>query len=90
MESAYQVFYQGHWKKVPALSVIRGMPNSVANHIAIAFGLGGPNSTISNACVSSAEAIGNAYQQISQGRLNLALCGGTESLVWETHYDGLV
>ena len=84
LESAYQYFYTGHWKKVPALSVIRGMPNSVANHIAIAFGLGGPNSTISNACVSSAEAIGNAYQQISQGKLSVALCGGTESLVWET------
>ena len=60
------------------------MPNSVANHIAIAFGLGGPNSTISNACVSSAEAIGNAYQQISQGKLTTAVCGGTESLIWET------
>lgn len=84
LESAYQAFYSGHWKKVPALSVIRGMPNSVANHIAIAFGLGGPNSTISNACVSSAEAIGNAYQQIAQGKLSTALCGGTESLIWET------
>ncbi len=84
LELAYQSFYSGHWKKVPALSVIRGMPNSVANHTAIAFGLGGPNSTISNACVSSAEAIGNAYQQISNGRMSVALCGGTESLVWET------
>ena len=84
LESAYEFFYSGHWKKVPALSVIRGMPNSIANHVAIAFGLGGPNSTISNACVSSAEAIGNAYQQISQGKLAVAICGGTESLVWET------
>lgn len=84
LESAYESFYAGHWKKVPALSVIRGMPNSVANHIAIAFGLKGPNSTVSNACVSSAEAIGNAYQQITQGQLQVALCGGTESLVWET------
>jgi 3-oxoacyl-[acyl-carrier-protein] synthase II len=84
LELAYKIFYTENWKKVPALSVIRGMPNSVANHVAIAFGLGGPNSTISNACVSSAEAIGNAYQQISQGRLSVAICGGTESLVWET------
>ena len=84
LESAYHAFYTDTWKKVPALSVIRGMPNSVANHIAIAFGLGGPNSTISNACVSSAEAIGHAYQNIQEGRLNVALCGGTESLVWET------
>lgn len=84
LESGYESFFKESWRKIPALTVIRGMPNSVANHIAIAFGIGGPNSTISNACVSSAEAIGNAYQQISQGRLNVALCGGTESLVWET------
>lgn len=84
LESAYQAFFNEGWKKIPPLSVIRGMPNSVANHIAIAFGLGGPNSTISNACVSSAEAIGNAYQQIASGRLRVALCGGTESLLWES------
>jgi len=84
LESAYKSFFTENWKKIPALSVIRGMPNSIANHIAIAFGIGGPNSTTSNACVSSAEAIGQAYQQISQGRLAVALCGGTESLVWET------
>ena len=84
LESAYKIFYTESWRKIPALTVIRGMPNSVANHVAIAFGLGGPNSTISNACVSSAEAIGNAYQQISNGQLSVAVCGGTESLVWET------
>ncbi|MBA2711192.1 MAG: beta-ketoacyl-[acyl-carrier-protein] synthase family protein [Tatlockia sp.] len=84
LEAAYKSFYTDSWKKIPALSVIRGMPNSVANNIAISFGLGGPNSTISNACLSSAEAIGNAYHQIAQGKLTTALCGGTESLLWET------
>ena len=84
LEGSYKVFFTESWKKIPPLSVIRGMPNSVANHVAIAFGLGGPNSTISNACVSSAEAIGNAYQQIAQGKLATAVCGGTESLIWET------
>src|SRR3990167_3391562 len=39
LESAYSAFYSDHWRKVPALSVIRGMPNSVANHIAIAFNI---------------------------------------------------
>ena len=83
LESAYNTFFNSTWKKMPALSVIRGMPNAVANHIAIAFGLGGPNSTISNACVSSAEAIGQAYRHIAQGYLKTAVCGGTESLIWE-------
>lgn len=84
LESAYQAFYQNSWKKIPALSVLRGMPNSIANHLAISFGIKGPNATFSNACVSSAEAIGHAYQQIATGQLNSAICGGTESLVWET------
>lgn len=84
LESAYKLFFNEGWKRTPALSVIRGMPNSIANHIAISFGIGGPNSTISNACVSSAEAIGNAYQQIMYGNISTAICGGTESLLWET------
>lgn len=81
---AYEAFYNHPGKKLPALSVIRGMPNSIANHIAIAFGIEGHNSTISNACVSSAEAVGHAYRQITQGYLSTAICGGTESLIWET------
>lgn len=88
LEGCYKLFFTENWKKMPPLSVIRGMPNSVANHIAIAFGAGGPNSTISNACVSSAEAIGNAYHQISQGNLSTAICGGTESLIWESVMAG--
>lgn len=84
LEFGYKLFFTEGWKKMPPLAVIRGMPNSIANHLAIAFGMGGPNSTISNACVSSAEAIGTAYQHIASGMLNTAICGGTESLVWES------
>ena len=84
LEASYEAFYTDNWKKIPALSVIRGMPNSIANYVAIAFGIEGPNSTFSNACVSSAEAIGQAYRQISQGYLSTAICGGTESLIWQT------
>ncbi|HAU1152993.1 TPA: beta-ketoacyl-[acyl-carrier-protein] synthase family protein [Legionella pneumophila] len=84
LEVGYRLFFTDSWKKIPPLSVIRGMPNSIANHIAIAFDIGGPNSTISNACVSSGEAIGMAYQQIAHGNLTTALCGGTESLIWES------
>lgn len=84
LEGGYKTFFTDHWKKIPPLSIIRGMPNSVANHVAIAFGLGGPNSTISNACVSSAEAIGAAYQHIALGNISTAVCGGTESLLWES------
>lgn len=84
LEAPYRAFFSEGWKKIPVLSVLRAMPNAVANHLAIAFGLHGPNSTISNACVSSAEAIGHAYHHILTGQLNVAVCGGSESLIWES------
>lgn len=84
LEDGYRSFFNESWKKIPPLSVIKGMPNSIANFIAIAFGIGGPNSTISNACVSSAEAIGAAFHHIAAGRITTALCGGAESLIWES------
>lgn len=84
LEVGYKAFFSDNWKKIHPLSVIRGMPNSVANYVAIAFGIGGPNTTISNACVSSAEALGAAYQQIAFGQISTAVCGGAESLVWES------
>lgn len=83
-EDAYQCFYQGAWRKMPALTITRAMPNSIANMIAIECGLGGKNITFANACNSSAEAIGSAYEQIQMGKLPLAVCGGAESMLWES------
>lgn len=83
LESAFETFYKRSWKKLPPLSVLKAMPNSIANHLALHFNLQGPNVTISNACVSSAEAICSAAQQIAMGKLSMALCGGAESLIWE-------
>jgi 3-oxoacyl-[acyl-carrier-protein] synthase II len=83
-EQAYELFYQDKWRKIPALTITRGMPNSIANMIAIECGLQGRNLTISNACNSSAEAIGTAFEQIQLGKLPIAVCGGSESMLWES------
>ena len=47
--SIYKYFFNEQWRKIPALTITRGMPNSVANMIAIDSGLQGKNLTISNA-----------------------------------------
>lgn len=83
IEDAYALYYAGNWKRVPVLTIIRAMSNSAANYVAIELGLGGPNVTIANACNSSAEAIAQAFTQIRQGRLPMALAGGTEAMVFE-------
>lgn len=83
LEASYKTFYEESWKRIPPLTVLRGMPNAIANHIAIHFGLCGQNATFSNACVSSADAIHHAFQQIQHGILPIAVAGGTESLIFE-------
>lgn len=83
IEDAYTAYYTHGWKKVPVLTVTRAMPNSAANNVAIALGLGGPNVTISNACNSSAEAIAYAFDQIRSGKLPMAFAGGTEAMIFE-------
>jgi 3-oxoacyl-[acyl-carrier-protein] synthase II len=88
IETAFKAYYAQGWKKVPPLTVLKGMPNSIANHLALHFKMTGPNVTICNACVSSAEAIVYAAQQIRQGHLPLAVCGGAESLLWESVMAG--
>lgn len=83
-EDAYQLFYSDSWRKLPALTITRAMPNSIANLIAIECGLMGKNLTIANACNSSAEAIGLGYEQILLGKMPFALCGGSESMIYES------
>lgn len=84
IESAFQGFFQQGWKKIPPMTVIKGMPNSIANHLGMLYNIQGPNMTLSNACISSAEAIGLAFESIQRGKVNTAICGGSESLLWES------
>ncbi len=83
-EDGYEAFYTQSWRKIPALTVTRAMPNAIANNIAIECGLRAKNLTIANACNSSAEAIGLAYEQIQWGKMPFALCGGSESMLYES------
>ncbi len=65
--------------RINPLSVPRVSPNAVAGHIAIQFGLWGPNLVISAACTSGAIAIGEALGKIRTGEIDVCLCGGVEA-----------
>ena len=66
-------------ERVPPLSLILGMNNAAASHMAIHFKLGGPCLTYTIACASAAAAIGEAFRAIRDGRAELALTGGADS-----------
>jgi len=56
-------------------------PDMPACHLARLFNAQGPNSNCIAACVSSAQAIGQAASMIRRGEADAMLCGGTHSTI---------
>ena len=80
-ETAYTALLEQKVARVRPLTVVLAMHNAIAAHLSMAFGLKGPSSTLSNACASSANAIGEAFRQIRHGYADAMLVGGAEALL---------
>lgn len=81
IESVYRELFLGGARKVRPTSVVNIMDNAPAGHLAIRYRLRGANLTFSNACASSANAIGEAMRAIRHGYIDAAVAGGTEALL---------
>lgn len=57
------------------------IPNLAPGHVAIKFGLGGPNTCTVTACASGSNAIAEAARWIQYGDADVVVCGGAESAV---------
>jgi 3-oxoacyl-[acyl-carrier-protein] synthase II len=55
--------------------------NAAAGNVSIEFGLSGPNTAVSTACASAANAIGDALRAIQWGYADIMLTGGSESAI---------
>jgi 3-oxoacyl-[acyl-carrier-protein] synthase II len=55
--------------------------NEASGNISIKYGLRGPNLTTATACTTGAHAVGEAYRMIQYGDADLAIAGGTESVL---------
>jgi 3-oxoacyl-(acyl-carrier-protein) synthase len=67
-----------------------GIPNIPAFLIAQKFQLLGPNTTISTACATGTQAIGEAAEVIRRGAADLIITGGAEALVLDWAIAGFV
>lgn len=79
-EGYHRLFKEGQSRLKP-FTVLMAMNNAAASHIAMHYGLGGPNLTYTTACSSSAIAIGEASRQIAYGHCDYMLAGGSEALL---------
>lgn len=71
--------YQKGFNRVNPLSVPKVSTHAVSTHIAIEFNLKGPNLSISTACASGANAIGQAYRFIQNNEADIVFSGGVEA-----------
>jgi len=81
IEEYLKVFYESGLKKVTPFFVPRLIANMASAHIAMRFGLRGPNFAAVSACASGAHAVGEAFRLIRDGYQDVMITGGAEACV---------
>ena len=78
-ESSMKSYIETKQTRMAPMSVPELIPNEGAGNICMAFGIHGAAHTIATACASGTDALGNALDQIRNGRYDVILSGGAES-----------
>jgi 3-oxoacyl-[acyl-carrier-protein] synthase II len=81
-EGVMALYNHGHAKVSPFMLPL-GIPNIPAFMIAERFQIVGPNMTISTACATGTQSIGEAAELIRRGAVDVVITGGTEALIQE-------
>lgn len=68
--------------------IIKGMNNAMPAWISMEYKLLGPSYTISTACASSAYAIAAAYDLIKNGKADMVIAGGADSIINPEEIEG--
>jgi beta-ketoacyl-acyl-carrier-protein synthase II len=69
------------WARVNPFSLPSTLPNMAAFHVTHHFKALGPNSTITTACATGTQTIGEAAQAIRNGWADVVIAGGTEAII---------
>ena len=81
IEALYDQLFRHNADRVEPLTVPMIMNSASASHISVRYGLSGACLTMSTACASSANAIGEAFRQVRDGYADVMLAGGAEAFL---------
>ncbi|MBM4152327.1 MAG: beta-ketoacyl-ACP synthase II [Kiritimatiellaceae bacterium] len=81
MEAAQDTYRERGAGRLSPFIIPVMITNIVAGHIAIQFGLKGPNFCVTSACASGTHSIGEALRIIQYGEADVMLAGGTEGAI---------
>jgi 3-oxoacyl-[acyl-carrier-protein] synthase II len=90
VEDGIQLLRSKGYERVNPFSIPTGLPNFPAFVIAHQFQCLGPNTTISTACATSTQAIGEAAELIRRGVADIVITGGTDSVIRDFPVAGFV
>lgn len=79
-EISRQILKAEHTGRLDSMGVPMAMQSSIAAWISIVLGIHGKSSVISMACASGTETIGMGYENIVNGKCDMAFCGGSDYL----------
>lgn len=74
-------YSQSPQHRMPPMTIPELIPNEGCGNVCLLFGLHGPAHTITTACSSGTDAIGNAMDLVRSGRRDVMLAGGAESTI---------
>jgi len=70
-------------RRIDPFYMVKMLPNMAAAQVAMQFGAKGYNATISTACASAGNAMGEALEMIRHDRADVMITGGTEAGITE-------
>ncbi|MBN1647780.1 MAG: beta-ketoacyl-ACP synthase II [Spirochaetales bacterium] len=88
IEAGYYALIQKGPDRVPPMTIPKMITNEGPANLAILNKFHGPTFTITTACASGTDAIGNAMMMVKSGMCDLALTGGTEGCISEMGLAG--
>jgi 3-oxoacyl-[acyl-carrier-protein] synthase II len=77
-------------KRVSPFALPASLPNMPAYHLSYTFSAQGYTCTIVTACAAGTQALGHALEVLRQGRADIILAGGTESMISPAAFVGWV
>src|SRR6185437_930687 len=83
IEEQYKILMERGVSRVSPFTVPRLMPNAASGNVSIVFHLNGPNTSVSTACATGSNAIGDAARLIQHDLAEIMIAGGSEAALCE-------
>ena len=80
-ESQHRNLMEKGPSKISPFTIPKLMVNAASGQVSIRWGLRGPCSAVATACASAANAIGDAFRLIQDGRADAMITGGSEAAI---------